>query len=85
MDLEVQEFKMKIWVIIKSAIQQHGEYTMATTERAFKEKADAEAHIKSVPVAWTETKDGPSCIIVSVQSTKQNSIKEKNESTNNAT
>ena len=47
-----------IYVCIKAALQQFGEFTMVTTERAFKDKAKAEEYIKSVPVVWEETISG---------------------------
>lgn len=45
---------MKIYVVIKSGIQEHGEMSIATSENAFSTKEKAEAHIKNLPVTWTE-------------------------------
>ncbi len=45
---------MKIFVVIKSGIQEHGEMSIATSEAAFSTKEKAEAYVKGLPVTWTE-------------------------------
>lgn len=50
---------MQVYCALKTALQQYGEYTMATVERVFKDKAKAEEYIKSgVPIVWEETVQG---------------------------
>lgn len=49
-----QEAKVTIYIVIKSGIQEFGEMTVATTEKAFSTKEKAEDYIKNVPVTWTE-------------------------------
>jgi hypothetical protein len=49
---------MKIYVVIKSGLQEHGELSIASTEVAFSKKEKAEEHIKKFPAVWTEKVNG---------------------------
>lgn len=46
---------MKVYVIVKSGLQENGDFTLATTEKVFQDKAKAEAYMASNPVIWQET------------------------------
>ena len=45
---------MKIYIVIKSGLQEHGEMSIASSEAAFTTKEKAEEYIKKHPVVWTE-------------------------------
>ena len=45
---------MKIYIVIKSGLQEHGEMSIATSEAAFTNKEKAEEYLKKNPVVWTE-------------------------------
>ena len=44
----------KVYVIVKSGLHEHGDFTMASTEKVFQDKAKAEAYMLSKPVIWQE-------------------------------
>ena len=45
---------MKIYTVVRAALQEMGEFTMVTTERAFVDKAKAEAYVGAGPTVWNE-------------------------------
>ena len=52
---------MKIYVVIKAAKEQMGEWVMCSTEAAFKDQAQAQAYLKNLPVVWEETLNEALC------------------------
>jgi len=49
---------MLIYVIVKGAHQEQGDFTLFTTEKSFSTKEAAEAHLKTLPIVWRETISG---------------------------
>lgn len=49
---------MTIYVVIRAALQEMGEFTMVTSERAFTDKNKAEAYVKAHPTVWHENVQG---------------------------
>jgi len=45
---------MKIYVVVRAALQEFGEFTMVTTEAAFKDKVKAEEFVRRGPTVWNE-------------------------------
>lgn len=50
--------QVKIYVVVRAALQEFGEFTMVTTEKAFTDKSKAEAFVKAYPVTWNENLQG---------------------------
>jgi hypothetical protein len=48
---------MKIYVVLKCAINQHGTLSKGATEAAFSDPEKAKAFLKDKPVIWEETSD----------------------------
>ncbi len=44
----------KIYVIVRAALQEFGEFTMVTTEAAFTDKSKAEAFVAKGNAVWNE-------------------------------
>jgi len=49
-----------IYIVIKLAKEMTGEFVMASTEKAFRDRNMAEAYVKSMPVVWEEQIGGSS-------------------------
>ena len=49
---------MKIYVIIKAALQANGEFTKVQTEKAFSDKQKAEDYFKVQKNTWVENENG---------------------------
>lgn len=50
-----------IYVVIKVASEITGEWTAATTERAFHTREMAQAYLANLPIVWEETLNGTPC------------------------
>ena len=51
---------MKVYVIMKVALQEIGEFAMGSIEKIFDSQAKAEAFMKSKQAVWTESNQGVS-------------------------
>ncbi len=49
---------MKVYVIMKVALQEMGEFAMGSIEKIFDDKAKAEAFVKNKNAIWTESNQG---------------------------
>lgn len=55
---------MKIYIVIKAALQEMGEFTLVSTEKAFQSKDKAEAYVKTFPSAvWNEKINSIPCVV----------------------
>jgi hypothetical protein len=52
---------MKVYVVIKVARQELGEYVFVCTERAFQNEASAEAYHAAQAKQWNESIQGMTC------------------------
>jgi hypothetical protein len=49
---------MKVYVIMKVALQELGEFSMGSIEKIFDTQAKAEAYVKGKNAIWTENNQG---------------------------